>query len=69
MCSALDDLSDGTITYAIDNEPPFSVGTAATHSCNDGFALSGDLERICTQENPSDLNGVWTGSVPTCDGK
>ena len=67
MCSSLDDLTDGAIAYADDSEPPFTVGTIATHSCGEGFVLSGNLERTCAQENPGDLNGIWTGLVPTCD--
>ena len=35
-------------------------GSEATHSCNEGFTLSGDAIRTCQS------NGEWTGSRLSC---
>ena len=34
------------ITYAADTMSDFEIGTVATHNCNAGFALVGDMTRI-----------------------
>ena len=39
-----------------------TIGSVATYSCNNGFLLSGDSQRICQ------MNGFWSGSAPTCLG-
>ena len=35
-------------------------GSVATHTCDDGFVLSGDMTRTCQS------NGEWTGSSLSC---
>ena len=34
-------LTDGSVAYAADTSPDFSIGTVATHTCSAGFALVG----------------------------
>ena len=62
-------LTDGTITYAADTTPDFSIGNVATHTCSAGFALVGDVTRTCMDDDQADIIGVWSGSAPTCECK
>ena len=62
-------LADGVITYASDTAPLFEIGTVATHACNAGFALVGDMTRTCEDDDQADTVGVWSGSPPSCDRK
>ena len=39
------------------------VGTVATYSCNDGFKLVGNENRVCRP------NGQWSGVAPSCQGE
>ena len=39
---------------------PTEQGTVATYSCNSGFSLVGDRQRVCTE------SGAWSGIRPTC---
>ena len=39
------------------------------HICDAGFALVGDANRTCVDDNQADIVGVWSESAPTCDGK
>ena len=58
------------ITYAPDNTPDFDIGTVATHTCNVGFALVGEVgTRTCFEDDSQDIPGVWSGSAPTCERK
>ena len=59
-------LTNGVITYATDSIPDFEIGTVATHSCDPGFGLVGDMTRTCMNAG---LFGVWSGSAPTCERK
>ena len=67
-CSALDPIVNGVITYSSDTTDPFEHGTAAVHSCNDGYSLEGNLVRICGGDGTS-VMGVWSGAPPICTGK
>ena len=62
-------LTDGSVTYAADTSPDFSIGTLATHACGAGFALVGDVTRTCMDDDQADTTGVWSGSAPICERK
>ena len=62
-------LTDGSVAYAADTSPEFSIGTVATHSCSAGFALDGDMSQTCMDDDQADIIGVWSGSAPTCERK
>ena len=62
-------LTDGSVAYAADISPDFSIGTVATHSCSAGFALVGDVTLTCIDDDQADIIGVWSGSAPTCERK
>ena len=62
-------LANGMITYATDSIPEFAIGSVATHSCDAGFALVGDMTRTCEDDDQADIIGVWKGSLPTCERK
>ena len=62
-------LTDGSVAYAADTSPDFSIGTVATHSCSAGFALVGDVTQTCMDDDQADIIGVWSGSAPTCERK
>ena len=69
MCSPLDPLENGSISYFPDSGDNFTIGTAATHSCSAGFALvGGDNIRSCMDDDQADTEGVWNGTAPTCQG-
>ena len=36
------------------------IGSVATYSCDSGFFISGNSQRICQ------MDGLWSGSAPTC---
>ena len=55
------------ITYAADTMSGFEIGTVATHNCNAGFALVGDMTRTCMDDDQADIVGVWSRSAPTCE--
>jgi CUB/sushi domain-containing protein len=40
--------------------PTTTTGSAATYSCNAGYALSGSATRTCQTD------GTWSGAAPTC---
>ena len=63
-------LTNGIITYfAVDTIPDIVIGTVATHTCDAGFTLVGDVTRNCEEDNQADTVGVWSGSPPSCDCK
>lgn len=39
------------------------IGAVATYSCNDGFTLVGNKNRVCRP------NGQWSGGAPSCQGE
>ena len=62
-------LTNGMITYVVDATAEFEVMTIATHTCNAGFSLVGDMTRTCIVDDQVDIVGVWSGSPHTCDDK
>ena len=54
------------ITYTADSTPDFEIGTEATHMCDTGFALVGEMTRTCMDDDQADIVGIWSGSAPTC---
>ena len=70
MCSELLALENGMISYGPDSEgPDYDLGTVATYTCNQGFALVGeDQIRTCVDiRNGS--NGNFNGTAPICQRK
>ncbi len=61
------DLANGQISYASDSTPDIVVGTEATHTCDNAYALSGASVLTCTQGNPNNIIGIWDLPSPTCD--
>ena len=59
VCPGLTNPANGGITFTNGN----NFGSVATHNCEEGFTLTGDVARVCLGQ------GVWTGSDPTCDGR
>ncbi len=55
LCPVLPNPTNGDVSV-----PSRSPGGIATYSCNAGYALSNLQRRVCL------LNGVWSGSQPTC---
>ena len=64
QCYQLDPLKNGTVVYSGSN---YSFGDTATYSCDIGFGLSGNTERICGG-NGSSPKGEWSGTDPSCEG-
>ncbi len=61
QCDHLPPLSNGNISYSFNGYPLRPYGTVATHTCNQGYTLSGDENRTCN-------NSEWLGTMPTCIG-
>ena len=62
-CRDLDSPSNGAVSYnagSVDQRP---IETTATHTCNDGYTLNGEMKRHCS------ISGTWNGSMATCVGK
>ena len=59
-CPALSPIPNGAITYGPDMIALYDVDTMATHTCNDGFRLSGAETRVCL------ASGRWSGPFPVC---
>ena len=57
------------IAYTVDITPEFDIGTVATHTCDAGFALVGDMTRTCADDNQAAVVGAWSGSAPSCERK
>lgn len=62
-------LSNGIVTYSVDTAAEFEIGTIATHSCNVGFVLVGDMTQTCEDDDQADTVGAWSGTPRTCDRK
>ena len=54
-------LTNGVISYGPDTTPRLE-GTVATHSCVDGYILSGGTERTCQSDR------TWSRRNITCEG-
>ena len=55
QCDRLSDIRNGRVDLT-----GTSVGSTATYSCNQGFALIGGATRTCQS------NGEWSGEEPFC---
>ena len=60
----MDDLTNGAINYT-DNE--LKYGTRATHSCDEGYSLTGDMVRTCG--GGQGIHGDWSGTPLLCERK
>ena len=40
-----------------------TFGSLVNHTCNEGFLLNGESQRVCL------VNGSWSDSLPTCTSK
>ena len=64
-CEMLPEIANGVITYSPDTDAPFSVGTVATYTCNDGYELiNGSMTRTCI--NTTSDGGEFDGMEPRC---
>ena len=52
-------LSRGSVSIS-SSGPPYSVGTLASYTCDEGYERVGDNSRTCQSD------GQWSGSVPQC---
>ena len=57
------------ITYAANTTSEIEIGTVATHMCDAGFALIGNMNRTCVDDNQEEIVGVWSENATTCVGK
>ena len=57
-CGTLTNPANGQVTYTAGT----LFGQTATYSCDSGYNLVGVSVRTCQ------ATGVWSGSVPTCQG-
>lgn len=58
MCEGLN-ITNGIVN--IDMDQPVE-GAIATYTCNSGYRLSININRLCQRE------GIWSGVEPTCEG-
>ena len=57
---------NGSITYTANATADFDVGTVATYSCDQGYALNVENpSRVCTELVGSGT-AIWNGFTPTC---
>ena len=56
-CGPLPDPANGQVSFS-----GTTFEHTVTYSCNTGYNLKGDSTRTCQ------ATGVWSGSVPTCQG-
>lgn len=56
MCGELS-IEDGSVDTGLSIE-----GVIANYTCDTGFRLVGDAERVCQS------NGLWSGTNPACQG-
>ncbi len=68
VCSDLPAPDNGRVSYSTGTIVPYDFGTTATYICDTGFGLVGGATRSCSG-NSSTVDGTWTGTVPTCQGK
>ena len=60
LCPMLPGIDNGFITYSPDTVADFDQGTVATYTCNQGFNLQGERERMCQ------IDGTFSGTAPIC---
>ncbi|XP_064406058.1 uncharacterized protein LOC135351076 [Halichondria panicea] len=67
VCLELTEPENGTITYSINQPPPFPLGTEAKYTCNLGLGLEGgDVLRVCLGDVVNTV-GQWNGAAPQCN--
>ena len=66
VCPTLSSITNGQVVYSTTS--PFNYGTEATYTCDDGFGLTGGNRIRRCRGTSSSPNGVWSGSIPTCQG-
>ena len=66
-CLELAPLENGVIAYSPDTEPPYELGTVASHVCNQGYRLVGVQTRVC--EDVGTAVGEFSGEPPVCEGE
>ena len=59
LCDDLIVLANGVISYSPATTPRLE-GAMATHSCTEGYGLSGGMERTCQSDR------TWSGVIITC---
>ena len=59
ICNELMSPAKGTVEYS---DPSRIFNSRATYSCDEGYTLTGNSQRICVGLN------IWSGSEPTCTG-
>ena len=59
---------NGGITYDGGEMTNLTVGTIATHTCDEGFSLDGQSTRTCMDDDQADTIGVWSAEMPSCIG-
>ncbi len=65
-CSALLDVTNGTIDYPSGTTTTYDYRITATYQCNDGHVLTtGDSVRTCSGDG-STPSGQWDGTAPGC---
>ena len=57
VCESLSNPISGGVVI---NDSTRVVGSIATYNCDDGFLLSGSIDRECQG------NGTWSGDEPLC---
>ena len=57
------------IKYAANTASEFEIGTVATYLCDAGFALVGNMNRTCVDDNQEDVVGLWSENAPACERK
>ncbi len=67
-CSDLPILDNGVIVYISITPAPYDYGTTARYDCNTGFGLNGGDTILTCEGDGSNAIGMWTGTIPTCDG-
>ena len=69
-CSPLPAITNGVITYTIDNTPNYELDSVATYACDPGFvldlSLGGSQLRSCVDDNGLDAIGVFDRQAPIC---
>ena len=65
LCSALPDFTNGEISYSMGGPAEFPDTTVATYSCNTGYVLEREPDRVCNVPVGA-TTGEFGGVVPSC---
>ena len=66
-CLPLTSIVNGRINYFTDTTSPLDFNTVASHLCDTGYGIEGDVDRICSGDGSSPV-GVWSSTATTCGG-